>query len=100
MKRRLLLDREPTLLGTSWALSVCEKTRTEGRVVAGGWPGTVLEARARVHRHLNEELTRRRMRELSVEELARATSATYSRAKQEWLGLACTPRRAGTDPDD
>jgi len=92
MKRQALLDNEPASLGTSWAHSVCEKTRIEGRVVAGGWPGTLLEARARVHRYLNEELARRRMPELSIEELSLATNATYSQAKKEWLGLARTRR--------
>mgnify|MGYP006929325263 CR=1 FL=1 len=34
--------------GRAWAASVRETVHAEGRPAAGGWPGTVTEARARV----------------------------------------------------
>ncbi len=36
-------------LGRRWAESVRESLADEGRPACGGWPGTVSEARARVH---------------------------------------------------
>jgi hypothetical protein len=104
-KRRTLLSEEPLLLGSSWARVWCKSMQTDGRLVVGGWPGTLAEARARVQGHLGNELARRRMPSLSVAELSEATSATYQRAKRDWLLAARDMRPKGSrsaedDEDD
>jgi hypothetical protein len=85
MDRRLLLEECPVTIGSAWARTVCDSINREGRVIAGGWPGTLVEARARISSHLHDELSVRRMKALEPEELEQAVNATYARAKQEWL---------------
>jgi hypothetical protein len=95
-RRQTLLNEEPLLLGTSWAQGWCKSMQSDGRLVVGGWPGTLAEARARVQGHLGGELSRRRMAQLSIEELAQATSATYQQAKKDWLVAARDMRPKGS----
>ena len=95
-RRQTLLNEEPLLLGTSWAQGWCKSMQSDGRLVVGGWPGTLAEARARVQGHLGGELARRRMAQLSIEELAQATSATYQQAKKDWLVAARDMRPKGS----
>ena len=93
-KRQALLDAEPLTLGSSWARVWCQSMQTDGRLVVGGWPGTLAEARARVQGHLGGELARRRMPQLSL---------AYQRAKRDWLIAARDMRPKGsrsTDEDD
>jgi hypothetical protein len=85
MERRHLLDESPGAIGADWARAVCQRINQEGRTIAGGWPGTIVEARARIAGHLRAALARHRMEALAPEELALAANATYARAKQEWL---------------
>ena len=102
-KRQALLNEEPLLLGSSWAQVWCKSMQSDGRLVVGGWPGTLAEARARIQGHLGGELSRRRMPALSIEELAAATSATYQQAKKDWLIAARDMRPKGArsaDDDD
>jgi len=101
-KRQALLDAEPLTLGSSWARVWCKSMQTDGRLVVGGWPGTLAEARARVQGHLGGELARRRMPSLSIEELTAATSAAYQRAKRDWLIAArdMRPKGARSSDDD
>lgn len=84
MERSALLKRVSAELGSTWAAAMCDNTRREGRVVAGGWPGTLLEARGRVWQRLNAELARYRLQGLSEAELTQATDETYARARQDW----------------
>ena len=75
----------------------------EGRAVAGGWPGTLVEARARITSHLHEELSGRGMKALEPEELNQVVSATYARAKLEWFEAERRTkriRRPATNADD
>jgi hypothetical protein len=103
-RRQVLLSEEPVLLGSSWAQVWCKSMQSDGRLVVGGWPGTLAEARARIQGHLGGELARRRMPALSVEELTVATSATYQQAKKDWLIAARDMRpkgaRNGDDHDE
>jgi hypothetical protein len=104
-QRQTLLTEEPLLLGSSWAQVWCKSMQSDGRLVVGGWPGTLAEARARIQGHLGGELARRRMPALSIEELAAATSATYQQAKKDWLIAARDMRPKGSrsseeDEDD
>jgi len=82
--RSAILDERPASIGAAWARAVCDRINGEGRVIAGGWPGTIVEARARIASHLRSELAERRMKALAPEELDRAANVTYARAKQEW----------------
>ena len=91
MERRILLEQDPIAVGTAWARSVCDSITGQGRIIRGGWPGTLVEARARISSRLHDELFKRGMKALEPEELERAVNATYARAKQEWLE---TERRA------
>lgn len=99
-RRQTLLNEEPLLLGSSWAQVWCKTMQSDGRLVVGGWPGTLAEARARIQGHLGGELVRRRMPALSVEELALATSATYQQAKKDWLIAARDMRPKGARGSD
>ena len=101
-KRQTLLSEEPLLLGSSWAQVWCKSMQSDGRLVVGGWPGTLAEARARIQGHLGGELARRRMPALSIEELTAATSATYQQAKKDWLIAArdMRPKGARSSEDD
>jgi hypothetical protein len=85
MERRTLLDERPAMIGAEWARTICEGIRREGRTISGGWPGTIVEARARTAGHLRVALDKLRMKALLPEELDRAANATYARAKQDWL---------------
>jgi hypothetical protein len=91
MERRVVLEQGPITVGTAWARAVCDGISEEGRAIAGGWPGTLVEARARISSRLHDELLKRGMKALEPEELEHAVNATYARAKQEWLE---TERRA------
>jgi len=95
-QRQALLNDEPLLLGSSWARLWCKSMLDDGRMVVGGWPGTLAEARARIQGHLGGELARRRMPALSLEELALATHSTYQRAKKDWLIAARDARPKGS----
>ena len=101
-RRQTLLTEEPIALGSSWAQVWCKSMQSDGRLVVGGWPGTLAEARARIQGHLGGELQRRRMPALSVEELTAATSATYQQAKKDWLIAArdMRPKGARSSEDD
>lgn len=88
MQRRALLQQVPLDLGTSWAITLCDDVRKEGRAVAGGWPGTVLEARGRIWQQMNAELARHGLGMLTEAELTQATDSAYAHAKKEWLQVA------------
>lgn len=83
--RVAILGEQSELLGENWARGWFQTLQTEGRAVAGGWPGTVQEARYRARTHCDRELTRCGLPPLNSEELLTATAATYERAKRDWL---------------
>ena len=91
-ERSTLLEKDPITVGTAWARAICGQITAQGRPIVGGWPGTLVEARAQIARHLHDELFKRGMKGLEAEELEQATNMTYARAKQEWLAIE---RRAG-----
>ncbi|MBI4952314.1 MAG: hypothetical protein HY908_09785 [Myxococcales bacterium] len=82
--RRALLNDGALAIASSWAQVWCDNMRREGRMVAGGWPGTLPEARARVTAHFDLELRRLGLRLLTYEELEWVTQATYRNAKRAW----------------
>jgi hypothetical protein len=70
--------------GLAWARASAEAVQREGRVVAGGWPGTVSEAKA-----LAGECARRaRVRALGPRELRELTRLVYAAARRNWLATA------------
>jgi len=80
-----MLRERPTAVGVAWAKALCLNMKTQGRIIAGGWPGTIGEARARIARHLQDELAAAGMPALCREELDAAASATNLGAKAAWL---------------
>jgi hypothetical protein len=87
MNRGAILRGGPSAVGAAWVRSLCGALSEQGRPVAGGWPGTMVEARALIVRHLQLELEGRGMRSASSAELASAATATYEHARSEWLGI-------------
>jgi hypothetical protein len=84
-----------TKLGATWAQTLCDETRQQRRVVAGGFPGTIPEARQRVANFLRGELARLRLPPLEPEELSRAVEVAYARARRDWLDVGRTFSREG-----
>jgi hypothetical protein len=93
-QRAEILRGGPSLVGGAWVKSLCTALAEQGREVAGGWPGTIVEARALIDRHLHVELGKCGLRHASSAELALAAEATYARARSEWLGLERSARAA------
>jgi hypothetical protein len=88
MERGKLLDECALTIGASWARSLGEAMLSEQRVVAGGFPGTIPEARWRVARYLGAELSRLELSPLRPDEVSTAVGAAYARARRDWLHLA------------
>ncbi|MDP9036256.1 MAG: hypothetical protein M3O50_15755, partial [Myxococcota bacterium] len=83
--RSALLERGAIAMGESWAEGWREDLRQQGRRIAGGWPGTIAEARARTQGYFTRELRSRSMDALTTEELDRLARAAYARARTDWL---------------
>ena len=94
MKREAILRAAPAAVGAAWARDVSASLAHEGRSVEGGWPGTIVEARALISSHLRTELVGRDMRQASSEELAAAAARTYEEARTAWLALERGTRAA------
>lgn len=91
--RKALLTDLPIKIGTGWAEGWREEMIKQGRPIAGGWPGTIGEARARVAAHFERELRRRKMALLTSDELAAATRAAFGQARRDWLAAQLVARR-------
>ncbi|MEO8877148.1 MAG: hypothetical protein ABI461_16260 [Polyangiaceae bacterium] len=83
--RRAMLSDGALSIGAEWAHGWREAMRREGRAIAGGWPGTLPEARARVAAYFGAELAKRRMPVMTTDELQVAVAATYEKARRDWL---------------
>lgn len=86
--RRLFLERSAVTLGQTWAEEWRADLRREGRPAAGGWPGTLREARVRVERFLLSEMSRRKMAAVTEAEREVAARAAYASARHEWCRQA------------
>ena len=85
VNRERYVENHSQIVGDAWAQHVALDLRRERRTAAGGWPGTMSEARARTTAHfrgLSGALTR--------EELENAARAVYQRARGRWLAYART----------
>ncbi len=82
------MERTARVVGEDWARARVAQLGSEGRSAAGGWPGTITEARSRVRSLVASELARERFQPAAVEEVDRAARAAYSRARAVWATLA------------
>ena len=98
LRRSTIVRAAPATVGAEWAKELCATLARDGRAVEGGWPGTIIEARALVVRHLCMQLEARDMRPLSKEEVVTAAAATYECARATWLAIERRARRASRLP--
>jgi hypothetical protein len=84
--RAELLGRIALEAGIAWAVWWCDELRKERRPVAGGWPGTLSEARARIVARVSTELGRGFA--LTSAELHGMARTAYLKAKDEWQARA------------
>jgi hypothetical protein len=78
-----MLERAALDGATAWADRCMVALRAEGRAVAGGWPGTLSEARGCARAQLALRGARS-----THEELEWLAHATYARARDAWLARA------------
>jgi hypothetical protein len=69
--------------GEAWASAFADDLRSRRRAVAGGWPGTMTEARARVL----ATVTARGVA-VSVEQLRELARTAYDAARAAWLAVS------------
>lgn len=99
-RREALLSSAAQDLAQQWLSTWCEDLRSEGRRIAGGWPGTVPEARARVVAYFSPELSRRRLQPLSASEVQLATQLVFDGAKRGWARVQLEQEPAAPDEID
>jgi hypothetical protein len=83
--RRAFLEQTAVTVGRLWADQWRHDLQREGRPAAGGWPGTLREARARVEHHLQEELDPRKIAEVTGAERELLVRRAYASARAEWF---------------
>lgn len=72
-----LLEAGSAAVGAAWVEHVERALRVQHRRVAGGWPGTLSEARARAYAYFVKEA-------LTADELDLASRAAYGHARHHW----------------
>jgi hypothetical protein len=87
-RRGMFLEDSAVSLGRSWAEQWRDDLRREGRPAAGGWPGTLREARARVEQHLHAEVTRRKLAAVTAPEREFVARRAYASARAAWCQKA------------
>jgi len=83
--REQLLDEIALDAAHTWTRAYRLELAREGRHAAGGWPGTMAEARARALASAVRALSERAMPAPTNDELERITRATYREARRTWL---------------
>lgn len=83
VNRERYVESHSQIVGDTWVEHVATGLRQEQRTAAGGWPGTMSEARARTTAHF-------RGISITREELEIASRAVYQRARASWLAYART----------
>jgi len=83
--RRSLLQDTALDLGRRWFASWRDDLLREGRVVEGGFPGRLAEARALVAASVGPAFAKKRLSAVTDEELGWAAHAAYDEAKRTWL---------------
>ena len=87
-RRTLLLERAAASVGETWARGWLAELVSEGRSAAGGWPGTISQARSRVRAVVIAELARARFEPAGPAELDQTARVAYARAREVWLSSA------------
>lgn len=93
-RRSAILREGASTVGAAWVAALCAELANDGRPVEGGWPGTVVEARALVWRHLQVALSAQRLGQPTGEELAAVVAATYESARAAWQTMERRARSA------
>ncbi len=86
--RRAFIEETAVALGRNWAEARRAELHREGRPAAGGWPGTLREARSCVEREFARELKGQKMTAITMNERETAARATYASARVEWRRCA------------
>lgn len=84
-KRRAFLDSNSASVGTDWSVALRSSLKQQGRAAAGGFPGTISEARAHVNRTLPRALSSAAMSVLSSDEREWSARVVYASARKDWL---------------
>jgi hypothetical protein len=84
-RRQALLKETPSFLAREWAEVWFAALSVQGRVVRGGWPGTLSEARSRTKGYVESQRASIGMPRLTHEQLEEMTRATYHTARRLWL---------------
>jgi hypothetical protein len=90
--RRSALEQAAIGAGTQWAECCRVELKRQGRAIAGGWPGTISEARTRVALAWSRAHRKHRPA-ITHEELGWLARTAYEQAKRDWLAVA---HREGT----
>ena len=93
--RRIALEQAALDTAKAWADSRIVELRAEGREVAGGWPGTLSEAR----HFVRANLARKGVLLVTYDELEQAARTTYAKARSTWLANAESEDDPNTDPE-
>lgn len=80
--RQELLDRTAHGEGSAWASWWRTELDRQSRPVAGGWPGTLSEARVRIARRIAHDLGPEFR--VTAEELEGAARSAYRTARHDW----------------
>jgi hypothetical protein len=99
-RRTLLLERTAASVGETWARGWLAELGSEGRSAAGGWPGTITQARSRVRVMVTAELARARFQPAAADEVDKTARAAYARAREVWLASAKADDADDDDPSD
>ena len=83
--RLKIMETEAVVAGRKWAGAWKRDIVSEGRAVAGGWPGTITQARAKVYAHIHPILRDKGMRLPSTSENEETARALYRCAREFWL---------------
>ena len=83
-ERRKFIEQSAIAIGQTWAEGWRRELHREGRPAAGGWPGTLREARTRVEQTLQIEMRGRKMAAITGVERELAARTTYASARSEW----------------
>ncbi|MEM9692337.1 MAG: hypothetical protein AAGA56_07320 [Myxococcota bacterium] len=86
VSRRRVIQEASQRAGAAWAQGWFDLLQREGRLVTGGWPGTMSEAKGRARAQVDSSLTRLALPPVTHEELNDAARVAYDNAKSLWLG--------------
>jgi hypothetical protein len=82
--REQFLDATALDAARTWTRQVVRELSGSGRAIAGGWPGTVKEARGLCGTLATRALVARSMSPLARDELGRLTRISYDEARRIW----------------